>query len=563
MKVDGNLQPELLRPRREIKHTHILKLVAFLSIHAIHSQLTCVRVYIAKGTHGHTSTVSSSSSPLIPAMSSGQPASSSTKGPSKKSNTRKPPSAPKFKTQSKNTSAPAAPSAGKKSSRSRKKKKSSGDGDGSQQQRLKVVVRRLPPNLPQEIFWKSVEPYTGVQTLPDKKPQVQVKVDSTEDTQGQQPEGKEESPSTSSEPKKGPLITLGSPGQDKLLWRRYIQGKFKHPSTVYPSSSNNKDSSDAPPHTSSRAYLKFKTLSDLLVFHKNFDGHIFRDAKGNESVALVEWSSFQKVPPLVVNPKKVDKLQGTIDDDPEYLEFVNGLNKQEKEEDASNQEPLTTAIATAQKNTPLLDFLRNEKAAKQAAKLAAKQANAREKKAALNNNNKASASSSSSISTNTKKSSSASKVVEKGKGKSKSKPSSKKPTMASWDDPSSSSTTTTTAPSSPIPTGPKAQTMSRKEKAVAKQATKGSNNTTKGGGAKKEATEPAPAPVILKRNATDTSNSPAAPAPAASEGGKKQPEIPTGPRAQNSPRGGGGGAGRGASRGGGKKSQSSKSQPST
>ena len=43
-----------------------------------------------------------------------------------------------------------------------KEKKSQGK---SQNERLKIVVRRLPPNLPEEIFWQSVSEWVSDQTV--------------------------------------------------------------------------------------------------------------------------------------------------------------------------------------------------------------------------------------------------------------------------------------------------------------------------------------------------------------------------------------------------------------
>ena len=43
-----------------------------------------------------------------------------------------------------------------------KEKKSQGK---SQNERLKVVVRRLPPNLPEEIFWQSVSDWVSDETV--------------------------------------------------------------------------------------------------------------------------------------------------------------------------------------------------------------------------------------------------------------------------------------------------------------------------------------------------------------------------------------------------------------
>ncbi|PWN50928.1 hypothetical protein IE53DRAFT_314825, partial [Violaceomyces palustris] len=62
----------------------------------------------------------------------------------------------------------------------------------------------------------------------------------------------------------------------------------------------------------SRAYIRFLNPAQVVEFHKGFDGHIFRDSKGNESVAVVEFSPYQKVP--TEKRRKQDAKQGTIDD---------------------------------------------------------------------------------------------------------------------------------------------------------------------------------------------------------------------------------------------------------
>ncbi|KAL7416138.1 regulator of nonsense-mediated decay, partial [Mrakia frigida] len=72
----------------------------------------------------------------------------------------------------------------------------------------------------------------------------------------------------------------------------------------------------------SRAYILFKSTEALVNFHRGYDGHAFRDKQGNESFAVVEYATYQKVP---VERKKVDPKQGTIDDDPDFLSFLESL----------------------------------------------------------------------------------------------------------------------------------------------------------------------------------------------------------------------------------------------
>ena len=55
---------------------------------------------------------------------------------------------------------------GKGSKPKSKEKRSKGSGGGAQKtERLKTVVRRLPPNLPEEIFWQSVAQWVSEETV--------------------------------------------------------------------------------------------------------------------------------------------------------------------------------------------------------------------------------------------------------------------------------------------------------------------------------------------------------------------------------------------------------------
>ncbi|KAG8977930.1 hypothetical protein FRC05_000458 [Tulasnella sp. 425] len=98
--------------------------------------------------------------------------------------------------------------------------------------RLKVLVRRLPPNLPEAVFWDSVAPWVDAETT---------------------------------------------------SWKVFHAGKLR-PKGV------NKE------NILSRAYIVFNTEEQLRNFHLAYDGHLFRDKSGNESQAVVEYAPFQKVP---------------------------------------------------------------------------------------------------------------------------------------------------------------------------------------------------------------------------------------------------------------------------
>ncbi|KAJ3280888.1 hypothetical protein HK104_000345 [Borealophlyctis nickersoniae] len=178
--------------------------------------------------------------------------------------------------------------------------------------KTKAVVRRLPPNVPEEIFIQSVEKWIG-------------------DTD----------------------------------WTQFIPGKLAK--------------SKAKENVYSRAYFNFKSVDALLEFSKAYGGHLFVDGKGHEYRALVEFAPFQRVPK---KRKKADARMNTIEQDPDYIAFLESLNpKTDVPSSESNapageapveksDKPANTIITNAlpasedkPKSTPLLDDLRAKKAA--------------------------------------------------------------------------------------------------------------------------------------------------------------------------------------------------------
>ncbi|KAL7284648.1 hypothetical protein ACG7TL_001945 [Trametes sanguinea] len=180
-----------------------------------------------------------------------------------------------------------------------KKSKSGGGGSGSQKtERLKTVVRRLPPNLPEDIFWQSVAKWVTDETV---------------------------------------------------TWRVYYPGKFK--------TRLNKE------NIPSRAYIAFKNEEILATFSREYDGHVFRDKAGNESIAIVEFAPFQKVPN---EKKKQDSRAGTIEKDEDYISFLESLKEAStKPSDADTLEALVASMQPPPPptTTPLLEALKAEKSA--------------------------------------------------------------------------------------------------------------------------------------------------------------------------------------------------------
>ncbi|KAI0342420.1 hypothetical protein BDW22DRAFT_1413639 [Trametopsis cervina] len=165
-------------------------------------------------------------------------------------------------------------------------------------ERLKTVVRRLPPNLPEEVFWQSVQEWVSDETV---------------------------------------------------SWREFYQGKFRK--------KLNKE------NIPSRAYIAFKDEETLATFSREYDGHLFRDKAGNESIAIVEFAPFQKIPSA---KGKADNRMGTIEKDEDFISFVESLKEpQTKPFDAETLETLVADIQPMSHptTTPLLEALKAEKSA--------------------------------------------------------------------------------------------------------------------------------------------------------------------------------------------------------
>ncbi|KAJ1030416.1 hypothetical protein NDA16_001325 [Ustilago loliicola] len=240
----------------------------------------------------------------------------------------------------------------------------SSPGKAQTQFKSKVVIRRLPPNLPEEVFWKAVTPW----------------IRDPADCQAAAPSA-EASAEGAGEASTSATPTSLTPTVD---YKSFIPGKLK--------SDTNKQNKHA------RAYVRFLDPTSLVTFHKNFDGHIFRDAKGKESVAIVEFAPYQKVvvPPTARGRKsKPDAKQGTIEKDADYLAFVERLNKVEGEGVKRTEGDLLASLwdpkekirereeqAEKGKMTPLLEHLRAVKMAKKESAAAAKKAKRAAKKGA-------------------------------------------------------------------------------------------------------------------------------------------------------------------------------------
>lgn len=116
-----------------------------------------------------------------------------------------------------------------------------------------------------------------------------------------------------------------------------------------------------------RAYMDFKRAEDVIEFAEFFGGHVFVNEKGAQFKAEVEYAPSQRVPSQC--PKK-DGREGTIGKDPEYLEFLEVLSKPVENLPSAEiqlerrEAERAGAVKDAPVVTPLMDFIRQKRAAK-------------------------------------------------------------------------------------------------------------------------------------------------------------------------------------------------------
>ncbi|KAH9684998.1 smg4 upf3 domain-containing protein [Citrus sinensis] len=116
-----------------------------------------------------------------------------------------------------------------------------------------------------------------------------------------------------------------------------------------------------------RAYLDFKKPEDVLEFAEFFNGHVFVNEKGVQFKTIVEYAPSQRVPKQW---SKKDGREGTLLKDPEYLEFLEFISKpvenlpsaeiQLERREAERAGAAKEALIV----TPLMDFVRQKRAAK-------------------------------------------------------------------------------------------------------------------------------------------------------------------------------------------------------
>ncbi|XP_047322650.1 regulator of nonsense transcripts UPF3-like isoform X2 [Impatiens glandulifera] len=119
--------------------------------------------------------------------------------------------------------------------------------------------------------------------------------------------------------------------------------------------------------SSSRAYFDFKKPEDVIDFSDFFNGHIFVNEKGTQFKCAVEYAPSQHIPKQW---SKQDGREGSIHKDPEFIEFLEFISKpvenlpsaeiqlERREAERSGAAKESPII------TPLMDFIRQKRAAK-------------------------------------------------------------------------------------------------------------------------------------------------------------------------------------------------------
>ncbi|XP_037511251.1 regulator of nonsense transcripts 3A isoform X3 [Rhipicephalus sanguineus] len=123
------------------------------------------------------------------------------------------------------------------------------------------------------------------------------------------------------------------------------------------------------PHAFSRAYINFVNQDEIFIFKEKFDDYIFVDEKGNEYPALVEYAPFQKIPKR--RTRKKDPKCGTIEQDPEYIKFLESLEQPEEvtlpsidtyiEEIEARDKEIKANNGCLKVVTPLIEYLQQRK----------------------------------------------------------------------------------------------------------------------------------------------------------------------------------------------------------
>lgn len=108
----------------------------------------------------------------------------------------------------------------------------------------------------------------------------------------------------------------------------------------------------------SRAYVNFEIEEDIISFRDKFDGYPVKDDRGNAYRMIIELAPFQR---CLRKKKKADAKCGTIEDTPEFKEFLTEYNAEPEQLPALDPTIYAVKdISTEQvQETPLTKYLKN------------------------------------------------------------------------------------------------------------------------------------------------------------------------------------------------------------
>ena len=119
-----------------------------------------------------------------------------------------------------------------------------------------------------------------------------------------------------------------------------------------------------------RAYIYFKDYEDIFTFRDRFDNYIFVDGKSNEYPAIVEFAPYQRRYRAETITNKKDSKCNTIDEDSDYLKFLEQFDKPTAEalpscetnlEELEQKERDKDEAANGRTMTPLLEYMRKRR----------------------------------------------------------------------------------------------------------------------------------------------------------------------------------------------------------
>merc|ERR1712055_444783 len=109
--------------------------------------------------------------------------------------------------------------------------------------------------------------------------------------------------------------------------------------------------------------INFLNEEEVYTFKERFDGYVFVDIKGHEYPAIVEFAPNQKIPKKSRSRK--DAKNGTIDEDPDFLKFLEALQNPTKSTRTIQQclediDAKEKELKGKEKTTPLLEYLKEK-----------------------------------------------------------------------------------------------------------------------------------------------------------------------------------------------------------